>query len=406
MRAIRWPYLEETDLSASATESFLPFSRPSLGEEEIAEVVDCLRSGWITTGPRCETLEREFRESVGARHALAVTSGTAALHVTLLALGIGPGDEVIVPPLTWPTTANMVVGVGATPVFADIDPRTWNLAPAAAAAKLSPRTRLLLPVHYAGQPADLDAMREALAAAGRADVGIVEDAAHAAGAAYRGRPIGGCARNGTRAAIFSFHPIKNMTTGEGAVVTTDDDELARRVRLWRFHGVERDAWRAYAGSSRPATTYDVLLPGFKYNLTDIQAAIGIHQRRKLAGLNARREELARAYEARLAGVRGLELLGRAPYEVTHARHLFPVLVPKGARAGFIERMKALGIGTGLHFEALHLTTFYRERLGTREGCCPVAEDVCARVVSLPLYPAMADGDVDRAVAAVEEALRG
>jgi len=381
----------------------LPFSRPSIGEEEIAEVVECLRSGWITTGPRCERFEREFAALCGARHAIAVSSGTAALHLALLAVGLGAGDEAVVPALTWPATANMVVACGAEPVFADIDPRTWNLDPESLARSLTPRTKAVIPVHFAGQPADLDAIRDVLRRAGREDIRIIEDAAHAAGAAYRGRPIGACAANGTIAACFSFHPIKNMTTGEGGMLATDDDELAARARLFKFHGVSRDAWRAYSGSGRPPTTYDVVLAGFKYNLTDIQASLGIHQLAKLRRFNARRAELARLYLGALSDVQGLVLPREAPYPCEHAWHLFAVLLP-GERPRFIERMKGLGIGTGLHFEAVHLTSFYRAR-GWREGALPCAEDVCSRIVSLPLYPAMNEYDLADVAAAVREVLR-
>jgi len=389
----------------SESAPFIPFAKPDIGEDEIAEVVACLRSGWITTGPRCARFEEEFRALTGAKHALAFTSCTAALHVGLLALGVGPGDEVIVPPLTWPATANMVVATGAVPVFADVDPETWNVTAAAVAKALTPRTRVVLPVHYAGLPVDLDAIRGALTDAGRADVRVFEDAAHAVGAAYKGTPIGACTTNGSAMVCFSFHPNKNMTTGEGAILTTDDDDLARKVRLWRFHGVERDAWKAYSGTNRPSTSYDVVLPGFKYNLTDIQAAIGIHQLKRLASFNARRAEIAAIYDAGLEGVPGLKLHSRrTAYAATHAFHLYPVLVPRGSRPAFIEAMRALEVGTGLHFEAVHLATWYREKLGCREGTFPVAEDVCARVVSLPIHTKMTDQDARRVVEAVREAL--
>jgi dTDP-4-amino-4,6-dideoxygalactose transaminase len=380
----------------------LPFSRPEIGEEEIAEVVACLRSGWITTGPRAAQLEREFATAVGARHALAFSSGTGALHATLLALELQPGDEVVVPALTWPATANMVVACGAVPVFADVDPLTWNLDPRALEPALGPRTRLVMPVHFAGQPCDLDALREALAAAGRPEIGIVEDAAHAAGAAYKGRPIGATAASGTLAACFSFHPIKNMTTGEGGMVATDDDRLAAAVKLWRFHGVQRDAWKAYSVAEKAPATYDVVLPGFKYNLTDLHAALGLHQLRKLPRFNRRRAELAGLYRRELAGLPGLGLPGQALYHCLHSWHLFTVLPPR--RAPFMERLRELGIGTGLHFEAVHLHDFYRRRFGWQEGSLPVAEEVCARIVSLPLYPAMTDEDALDVVQAVRQAL--
>jgi dTDP-4-amino-4,6-dideoxygalactose transaminase len=383
-------------------ESTLPFSRPEIGDEEIDEVVRCLRSGWITTGPLTAQFEKDFAAATGARHALSFSSCTGALHAVPLALGLGPEDEVIVPGLTWPATSNMVIACGARPVFADVDPVTWNLDPAAMAAALTPRTRMVIPVHFAGQPADLDAIRAVLAAAGREDVVVLEDAAHAAGAAYKGRPIGACTANGTAAACFSFHPIKNMTTGEGGMVTTDDDELAARIKLWKFHGVQRDAWTAYSAAGKAPATYDVVLPGFKYNLTDIQSALGIHQLRKLPRFNARRAEIAAFYGRELAGLPGLGLPGAAPYEHVHPWHLFTVLPPR--RAPFMEGLRALGIGTGLHFEAVHLHTFYRERFGYREGMLPVAEDVCARIVSLPLFPSMTGGDAADVVAAVRQVL--
>jgi|HubBroStandDraft_3_1064219.scaffolds.fasta_scaffold07789_2 dTDP-4-amino-4,6-dideoxygalactose transaminase len=380
----------------------LPFSRPEIGEEEIAAVVACLRSGWITSGPVTAEFEREIAAFVGARHALAFSSCTGALHVCLLALGVGPGDEVVVPALTWPATANMVVACGARPVFADIDPVTWNLDPRSLAAALTARTRAVVPVHFAGQPADLDALRAVLSAAGRTDVLVLEDAAHAAGAVYRGRPIGSCAANGSAAACFSFHPIKNMTTGEGGMVTTDDDQLAERLKLWRFHGVQRDAWKAYSAAEKAPPTYDVLLPGFKYNLTDLQSALGREQLRKLPRFNARRAELAAAYRRALSALPELTLPGAASYDCRHPWHLFTVLPPE--RAPFVASLREAGIGTGLHFEAVHLHRFYRERFGTAPGTLPVAEDVCSRIVSLPLFPAMTDADVEDVAQAVREAM--
>ena len=383
-------------------EPILPFSRPDIGEDEIAEVVACLRSGWITTGPRAAQLERDFAAAVGARHALAFSSGTGALHATLLAMDLAPGDEVVVPPLTWPATANMVVACGAVPVFADIDASTWNLDPAALWPALGPRTRLLLPVHFAGLPCDLDGLRAALVAAGRPEVGIVEDAAHAAGAIYKGRPIGATAANGTLAACFSFHPIKNMTTAEGGMVTTDDDRLAAAIKLWRFHGVQRDAWQAYSAAAKAPAAYDVLLPGFKYNLSDLHAALGLHQLRKLLAFNRRRAEIAAIYRRELSALPGLQLPGRVAYDHHHPWHLFTVLPP--SRAPFMERLRDLGIGTGLHFEAVHLHDYYRRRFGWRPGSLPVAEEVCARIVSLPLFPAMTDEDAADVVEAVHQAL--
>jgi len=380
----------------------LPFSKPEIGEEEIDEVVRCLRSGWITTGPLTARFEHDLALATGAKHALAFSSATGALHVCCLAMGLGPGDEVIVPALTWPATANMAIASGAIPVFADIDRVTWNLDPASMAEKLTPRTRAVIPVHFAGQPADLDALRGVLERAGRSDVMILEDAAHAAGASYKGRPIGGSAANGSVAVVFSFHPIKNMTTGEGGMVTTDDPELADRIKLWRFHGVRRDAWKAYSAAEKAPATYDVVLPGFKYNLTDMQSALGIHQLRKLPRFNARRAEIAAIYRRELGDLPGLGLPGDAPYEHLHPWHLFTVLAPR--RAPFMERLRELGIGSGLHFEAVHLHTYFRDRFGYTEGSLPVAEEVCSRIVSLPLFPSMTDDDAADVVEAVRRAV--
>ncbi|MGE5232888.1 MAG: DegT/DnrJ/EryC1/StrS family aminotransferase, partial [Acidobacteriota bacterium] len=286
----------------------------------------------------------------------------------------------------------------------DIDPVTFNLDPQAVAAALTPRTRLVIPVHFAGLPADLDGIRAALTQAGRPDVGIVEDAAHAAGAFYKGDPIGATTARGTVAAMFSFHPIKNMTTGEGGLVTTDDDELADRMKLWKFHGVRRDAWKAYSASEKAPATYDVVLPGFKYNLPDILSAIGVHQLHKLPAANRRRTEIALRYRRELQGLAGLGMQGDPPFDHVHPWHLFTVLPPN--RADFMGRLKDLGIGTGLHFEAVHLHAYYRERLGTRPGMFPVAEDVCSRIVSLPLFPTMTEEDVADVVDGVRRALGG
>lgn len=380
----------------------LPFSRPDIGEEEIDEVVRCLRSGWITTGPITATLEKEFAALVGAEHALAFSSCTGALHVIFLALGFGPGDEIVVPALTWPATSNMVIACGATPIFADIDRSTWNLDPASFAEALTPRTKAVVPVHFAGQPADLDAIREVLRKAGREDVAIIEDAAHAAGSEYKGTPIGATTKLGTTAACFSFHPIKNMTSAEGGMITTDDAELADRIKLWRFHGVRRDAWKAYSATEKAPATYDVVLPGFKYNLTDLHSAVGLHQLRKLPRFNARRTEIAAIYKRGLSDLPGLGLPGTASYEQVHPWHLFTVLAPE--RASFMGRLKDLGIGTGLHFEAVHLHSYYREKFGYAEGRFPIAEEVCSRIVSLPLFPTMTDEDAEDVVAAVRDAM--
>jgi len=368
----------------------LPFSRPSIGQEEIDEVVACLRSGWITTGPRTERFEKDFAAYVGARHAIALTSGTAALHCAYWALDLKSGDEVICPSLTWPATANMAAVLGARVVFADIDPETLLIAPESVASLVTARTRAIVPVHFAGAPADLDALREI--AGGRID--IIEDAAHAAGTEYKGRRIGG----GGHTAIFSFHPIKDMTTGEGGMLTTDDDATARRVRLFKFHGVSRDAWKTYGAAA--SLHYDTVLAGFKYNLTDMASSLGIHQLRKLEGFIDRRAAIARRYLLELAGIPGLRLPILPSWPHRHAWHLFTVLAE--GRDGFMTRLKEENIGTGLHFEAVHRTSFYKD--GGRG--LPATEHVCERILSLPLYPGMTEDDIDDVVAAVRRAAGG
>ena len=378
----------------------VPFSRPSIGDEEIAEVVDCLRSGWITTGSRTTRFEVDFAAAVQAPHALAVTSATAGLHLAMMALDLQPGDEVITTPLTWPATVNTIVLCGATPVLVDIEPDTLNLDVRNVEPRLTARTRAIVPVHFAGQPCDLDALR---AIASRRAVRIVEDAAHALGAAYRGRPIGAIGD----LAVFSFHPIKNITTGEGGMLTTADDELARRLRVLRFHGVERDAWQAYGKAQLPL--YDVTEPGLKYNLTDIHSAIGIHQLRKLTTLNAERERLARRYDAALADILELQPLGTVPYPHHHSHHLYVVRVAldrlRVDRNAFMAAVMDAGVGLGLHFTAVHELTYYRQRLGDQRAALPAATDASRRIFSLPLFPGLSDAEQDRVVAVLADTAR-
>jgi len=373
----------------------LAFSRPSIGEEEIAEVVDSLRSGWITTGPKVARFEAEFAEYVGATHAIAVNSGTAGLHISLLALGLQPRDEVLLPPLTWPATANAIVLAGGTPVFADIDPATWNLSPTEVAAKITSRTRALMPVHFAGRPCALGDLQALAQSHG---LKIVEDAAHAAGTAYGGKKVGALSWS----SVFSFHPIKNMTTAEGGMVTTDDEALATELRLLRFHGVTKDAYKRAQGKG--SAQYDTVRVGLKYNLTDMSAALGLHQLRRLDEFCRRRAELAGRYQEALADLPGLTVPAPARPEDCHAWPLYNVLIDSAqaglSRDDFMLALQAENIGTGLHFTAVHLHTYYRERYGCAPGDCPVAEQVCDRIVSLPLYPGMTDQDQADVIAAV------
>ena len=378
-------------------EDFLPLSRPAIGNEEIEAVASSLRSGWITSGPRVTEFEETFRDLTGAAHAVAVSSATAGMHLVLMTLGIGRGDEVVTPSLTFASTVNQIALAGAVPVFADSDYGTLLSSPEEIARRITPRTRAVIPVHFAGAPADLDPIREA---ADRAGVPVIEDAAHAVGSAYRGKTVGGHGN----AAIFSFHPIKNITTGEGGMVTCVDEGMARRLRLLRFHGIERDAWRRYGKGGTPH--YDIQEPGHKYNLTDIQAAIGVVQIRKVAGLNERRAHLAARYLEGLADVPGVDLPASPPYPHVHSWHLFIVKVTSMDRDAFIGRLAEYNIGAGLHFPPCHLLRFVRERYGTKEGDLPSCERAGSRIVSLPLFPGMQEADVEYVCAAVREIVAG
>lgn len=372
----------------------LPYNRPDIGEEEIAEVVDTLRSGWLTTGPKTRRFEREFAAYTGAQYALALNSATAALHLALDAAGIRPGDEVITTPLTFAACANVIVQTGATPVLADVSPDDLNIDPAQVERRITPRTRALMAVHYAGQPCRMDAL---LDIARRYNLFLIEDAAHAAGAEYRGQRIGSLGD----ATAFSFYATKNLTTGEGGMLTTNRPELAERARLMTLHGMNRDGWQRYEKGG--SWYYEVIAPGYKYNMSDIMAALGLVQLRRLDAMNARRAELATRLTAALAGCEAVATPSARP-EVRHVWHLYVIRLRLEClridRARFIEELTARGIGTSVHFIPIHYHPYYREGFGFRLGDFPVAEDAYPRLVSLPLYPAMTETDVDRVAEAV------
>jgi dTDP-4-amino-4,6-dideoxygalactose transaminase len=377
----------------------VPFSPPLLGAAEIAEVVATLESGWLSTGPRVAAFEERFARYAGAAHAIALNSCTAALHLSLLASGIGAGDEVITTPLTFCATANAIVHTGATPVFADVDPFTANLDPHAAAAAVTARTRALLPVHYAGRPAEMVRF-EALAR--RHHLTLIEDAAHCVEGRSQGRKVGSIGDF----TCFSFYATKNLTTGEGGMVTTTSDSAAAFIRSASLHGMSRNAWSRYAPGGAPQ--YDVTMAGFKYNMMDIQAAIGLHQLVRVDQSLARRAAIWQRYDAAFASL-PIRLPVSAPAGDVHARHLYTVLVdPQYAglsRDTLHARLQDSGIATSIHFRALHLQTFYQERFGLRRGMFPVAEAISDRTLSLPLSAAMPDAAVDRVIEAVHDAFR-
>ncbi len=377
---------------------FLPFSRPSITEDDIAAVADVLRSGWITTGTRNAEFEQRFRDYTGCRHAVALTSATAGMHILLKALNIGPEDEVITPSMTWVSTVNLIVLAGATPVFADIDRDTLMITEETVTPCLSDRTRMIIPVHFAGAPADLSSLRKL---AGRHGVFLAEDAAHAVGTEYNGERIGA---SGT--SIFSFHPIKNITTGEGGMFVTDDDALSERIRRLKFHGLGVDAFdRATQGRSPQA---EVIEPGYKYNLPDMMAVLGIRQLERLDEFIEKRETLARRYLEHFAAMDAIIPLALPEGSARHAWHLFIVRLDTDkagiSRDMFMDELKKRNIGTGLHFRAVHLQKHYRETFGYQPGMLPETEWNSDRIVSLPLFPDMTESDVDEVVSAIREVL--
>jgi dTDP-4-amino-4,6-dideoxygalactose transaminase len=408
--------MAEQERTESAVEPFLPFALPDIDEAEIDAVVACLRSGWVTTGPATRQFEHDFAAYFGQEdlQAISVNSATAGLHLALEGLGIGPGDEVIVPTMTFTATAEVVRYLGAQPVLVDVDAAHMNIDLAAVEAAITPATRAIMPVHYAGLACDMDAL---LALARCHDLRVVEDAAHAFPTRYKGRLVGTL---GSDATVFSFYANKTMTTGEGGMVVTRDSELARRVRLMRIHGISQDAFNRYV-SRTPAWFYEVVAAGYKYNLTDIAAAIGIQQLRKIDRFARRREQLARRYDAGLAGLplrlpawpdagvgAGAGAAGaRAGAPSTHAWHLYVVRLAPDAPLGrdaLINALSQRGIGTSVHFIPLHRHPVWRDACGLAPAQFPVAEACFERMLTLPLYTKMTDADQDRVIRALHELL--
>ncbi len=368
-------------------------------DDDIQGVVAVLKSGWITTGPKCAAFEQAFAAYVGAPHACALTSATAGMHCVLLALGLQPGAEVITSSMTWVSTVNMIEITGAKPVFVDIDPRTLMISADDVARAITPRTKAIIPIHYAGAPVDLDPFR---ALAARHKLPLIEDAAHSAGTEYKGRRIGS---PGT--SIFSFHPIKNMTTAEGGMVCTDDPALFDRVKRLKFHGLAKDAWDRYSKKGA-AAPMEVVEPGFKYNFTDLQASLGLTQLAKLDAFNARRAELAQLYDELLAGVPELSTIKEPLWPHKHTRHLYIVFLDIErvglTRDEFLVALKERNIGTGVHFKAAHLHAYYAQTGRYPRGSLPQTEWASDRLFSVPLFPKMTAGDVHDVVAAIKDVL--
>lgn len=378
---------------------FLPFALPLIGEEEISEVVDTIRSGWLTTGQKTLTFENDFAGFVEASHALAVNSATSGLHLALEAVGVGPGDVVITTPYTFTATAEVIRYLGADPVLVDIDPKTFNINPdlISDAMKQNDNVKAIIPVHFAGQSCDMDKI---LAIAKAHDIKVVEDAAHALPSTWQGKIIGSL----SDITVYSFYVTKTIATGEGGMITTENKDYLSRMKTMRLHGINRDVFDRYT-SDNPSWFYEVVEPGYKYNMTDVAASIGIHQLKKAWDFQKRREWIATQYSK---AFKGLPLT--TPYvaytEDTHAWHLYVIQLDLDAisinRDQFIELMLKEGVGTSVHFIPLHLHPYWRDRYNYEADDFPVALDVFSRAVSLPIYPKMTDTDVERVIQAVQK----
>ncbi|MBK7264407.1 MAG: DegT/DnrJ/EryC1/StrS aminotransferase family protein [Rubrivivax sp.] len=384
-------------------QAFLPYALPEIGEEEITEVVDALRSGWITTGPKARQFEHDFSAFLGdsSLHSLAVNSATAGLHLALEGLGVGPGDEVITTTHTFTATAEVVRYLGADVRLVDIDPATLCIDPKLVEAAITPRTKAIMPVHYAGLAADMPAI---LAIAQRHGLKVVEDAAHALPSTQGGRLIGTLDSDAT---VFSFYANKTMTTGEGGMLVTRDAELAQRARVMRLHGMNRDAFDRFTAKV-PSWYYEVVAPGFKYNLTDIAAAMGLHQLKKVRAFQQRRAAIAARFDMAFAGLPLITPPGPAAGDL-HAWHLYALRLGKDAaitRDRFIESLFEQGIGCSVHYIPLHLHPYWRDRYQLQAAQFPHSQLAYERLISLPIYTRMSDADVDRVIAAVRRALGG
>ena len=375
---------------------FLPFSRPSIGKAEINGVVACLKSGWITTGSLCKAFEDQFCVLTGAERAVSLSSATAGMHLMLKALNVGPGDEVITPSMTFASTVNMIALHQAKPVFVDIDYGTLNLCCEEIEEKITKRTKAIIPVHFAGAPADMDRINRL---ARKYSLKVIEDAAHAIGTDYRGTHAGGFGHP----AIFSFHPIKNITTGEGGMITLKNASLEKKLRLARFHGIERDAWKRYGKGGNPS--YDIAAPGYKYNMPDLLAALGLAQMERWRELNARRRMLAGLYLEGLREIKGLDLPEVPSYDHVHAWHLFIVKVKGMPRDLFMQKLADYNIGYGLHFPPAHSLSYVKKRFGVKAKSLPRTSLAAGRVISLPLFPDMTENDVHYVCKAIKEILK-
>ncbi len=373
--------------------NYIPYGRQSIDEDDIRSVEEVLRSDWLTTGPTVGRFESEFAKRVGSKYAVALSSGTAALHAAMYAIGIESGDEVIVPPMTFLATANSVVYQKGRPVFSDVEEDTLLIDPVKLEEKITPKTRAVVCVDYAGQPCDYDAVREIT---NRHGLVLVGDSCHALGASYKDCCVGSIAD----LTAFSFHPVKHITTGEGGMVTTDNPEFAEKMRMFRNHGIDTDQKRR---TEKGTWIYEMAGLGYNYRITDFQCALGISQLKKLSGWVERRREIAKRYDEAFEQQQKFKPLAVRP-DVSHSYHLYVILLNldllnKG-REEIFTGLRSRGIGVNVHYIPVHLQPYYRENLGTGKGLCPVCEDAYERIISLPIFPSMSDGDVDRVISEV------
>ncbi len=369
----------------------LPFHRAWLDDDEINEVVDTLKSGWLTTGPKAHRFEEDFKTYIGCKHAIALNSCTAGLHLSLVAKGFKPGDEVITTPLTFPATANVVIHQNLRPVFVDIEQGTLNIDVRKIEEKINRNTRAIIPVHYAGHACDMDAIENI---AQKHNLTVIEDAAHALETGYKGRKVG----NLGHLTSFSFYATKNITTGEGGMLTTNDDALAEKIRMMRLHGLSKDAWKRYGKEG--FSHWELHMPGYKYNMADINAALGIHQLKKVGRFLDLRKRYVAMYDSAFRGMAELQTLETRDY-TQHAHHIYVIILCLEkltvTRDQFLDAMQAEGIGVAVHFSALHLQPLFKKEFGTRAEDLPVATHYSERILSLPLYPKMTTADVERVI---------
>lgn len=380
---------------------FLPFHRPYVGPEEEREIIDTLRSGWLTTAGKTKRFERLFAEHCGCRHAVALNSCTAGLHLALVAAGVGPGDEVITTPITFAATANVIIHTGATPQFVDVEPHTLNIDASRIEERITSRTRAIMPVHFLGQACDMDPI---LKTAQKHGLMVIEDAAHAVETVYKGRKVGAI----SPLTAFSFYPTKSITTGEGGMLTTDDDELEERIRILSLHGISKDAWKRYSGKGY--AHWDILYPGYKYNMADIQASLGIHQLARIRAFWQKRKEIMERYNEAFQDIPELSIIMQESKNGSiNAYHMCVILLKnellRENRDFLMNALEAENIGIGVHYRAVHTHPYYKETLKYEQGSLPAAEYASERVLSVPLFPTMTDRDVEDVIQGVKKIIR-